>query len=278
MFTRFVSALVRAIFVVLLIATPWLLLPGPNDSAPIVLLVAIFVGWLVFSEYMTEYPSLIEFRDAPPYNRLRFGALFATVLVLTLIQRGIAHPSPISELFTAISHVVGNALDFPFSPVRLMVLSLPENAHAADIDLLRRTSAIAYLMSLISLVFFIFIMWLNGWPRQNGSFNVWTNLPTFDPTGGGDVVGRLNRDANLYVALGFLLPFLIPAFLQAAAGIIDPIAVAQPKSLIWTVSLWAFVPSSLLMRGIATARVASMIADKRRRSMDRDTEYMHVFG
>ncbi|MCI5038387.1 MAG: hypothetical protein MRY81_01755, partial [Donghicola eburneus] len=89
MFTRFVSALVRAIFVVLLIATPWLLLPGPNDSAPIVLLVAIFVGWLVFSEYMTEYPSLIEFRDAPPYNRLRFGALFATVLVLTLIQRGI---------------------------------------------------------------------------------------------------------------------------------------------------------------------------------------------
>lgn len=278
MFTRFVSALVRAIFVVLLIATPWLLLPGPNDSAPIVLLVAIFVGWLVFSEYMTEYPSLIEFRDAPPYNRLRFGALFATVLVLTLIQRGIAHPSPISELFTAISHVVGNALDFPFSPVRLMILSLPESAHAADIDLLRRTSAIAYLMSLISLVFFIFIMWLNGWPRQNGSFNVWTNLPTFDPTGGGDVVGRLNRDANLYVALGFLLPFLFPAFLQAAAGIVDPIAVAQPKSLIWTVSLWAFVPSSLLMRGIATARVASMIADKRRRSMDRDTEDMHVFG
>ncbi|MEY8881784.1 hypothetical protein [Donghicola sp. XS_ASV15] len=278
MFTRFVSALVRAIFVVLLIATPWLLLPGPNDSAPIVLLVAIFVGWLVFSEYMTEYPSLIEFRDAPPYNRLRFGALFATVLVLTLIQRGIAHPSPISELFTAISHVVGDALDFPFSPVRLMVLSLPEGAHAVDVDMLRRTSAIAYLMSLISLVFFIFIMWLNGWPRQNGSFNVWTNLPTFDPTGGGDVVGRLNRDANLYVALGFLLPFLFPAFLQAAAGIVDPIAVAQPKSLIWTVSLWAFVPSSLLMRGIATARVASMIADKRRRSMDRDTEDMHVFG
>ena len=278
MFTRFVSALVRAIFVVLLIATPWLLLPGPNDSAPIVLLVAIFVGWLVFSEYMTEYPSLIEFRDAPPYNRLRFGALFATVLVLTLIQRGIQHPSPISELFTAISHVVGNALDFPFSPVRLMILTLPEGSHVADYDMLRRTSAIAYLMSLISLVFFIFIMWLNGWPRQNGSFNVWTNLPTFDPTGGGDVVGRLNRDANLYVALGFLLPFLIPAFMKVAAGIIDPIAVTQTKSLIWTVSLWAFVPSSLLMRGIATARVASMIADKRRRSMDRDTEDMHVFG
>lgn len=53
---------------------------------------------------------------------------------------------------------------------------------------------------------------------QNGSFNVWTNLPTFDPTGGGDVVGRLNRDANLYVALGFLLPFLIPAFMKVARG------------------------------------------------------------
>lgn len=278
MITRFMSALVLAIFVVLLIATPWLLMPGPNDSAPIVLLVAIFVGWLVFSEYMTEYPSLIEFRDAPPYNRLRFGALFATVLVLTLIQRGMQYPTPISQIFTSISHVVGNAMDFPFSPVRLMMLSLPEGTHAVDYDMMRRTSGIAYLMSLISLVFFIFIMWLNGWPRQNGSFNVWTNLPTFDPTGGGDVVGRLNRDANLYVALGFLLPFLIPAILKLASGIIDPIAVAQPKSLIWTISLWAFIPSSLLMRGIATARVASMIADKRRRSMDRDAEDLHVFG
>ncbi|NVO28680.1 hypothetical protein HJ526_14715 [Donghicola sp. C2-DW-16] len=278
MITRFVSALVRAIFVVLLIATPWLLMPGPNDSAPIVLLVAIFVGWLVFSEYMTEYPSLIEFRDAPPYNRLRFGALFATVLVLTLIQRGVQYPTPISQIFTSISHVVGTAMDFPFSPVRLMMLTLPEGTHSADYDLLRRTAGIAYLMSLISLVFFIFIMWLNGWPRQNGSFNVWTNLPTFDPTGGGDVVGRLNRDANLYVALGFLLPFLIPAMLKMASGVIDPIAVDQPKSLIWTISLWAFIPSSLLMRGIATARVASMIADKRRRSMDRDAEDLHVFG
>ncbi len=39
-----------------------------------------------------------------------------------------------------------------------MMLSLPEGTHAVDYDMMRRTSGIAYLMSLISLVFFIFIL------------------------------------------------------------------------------------------------------------------------
>lgn len=279
MFTRYFGALLRAFLVVLLVATPSLLEPGGSDSAPIILLVALFSGWLVFSEYTADYPSLVEFRDAPPFNRLRFGSLLLTVLILSIIQRGTVYPTAMSQLFTSVGTVVGNVLDFPFSPVRLLLLSLPENATMTEIIAVQRTAGLAYLVSLIALCFFALVLWVNGWPRQRHAFNVWTNLPTFDPTGGGDVVSRLNRDANFNVALGVLLPFLIPAVLQMASGLIDPIDASKPQTLIWSVAAWAFLPASLLMRGIATARVAHMIADKRRRSQHReDGDELHAFG
>lgn len=279
MFTRYCGALLRAFLVVLLVATPSLLEPGGSDSAPIILLVALFSGWLVYSEYTADYPSLVEFRDAPPFNRLRFGSLLLTVLILSIIQRGTVYPTAMSQLFTSVGTIVGNVLDFPFSPVRLLLLTLPDNATAAEIMTVQRTAGLAYLVSLIALCFFALVLWVNGWPRQRHAFNVWTNLPTFDPTGGGDVVSRLNRDANFNVALGVLLPFLIPAVLQMASGLIDPIDASKPQTLIWSVAAWAFLPASLLMRGIATARVAHMIADKRRRSQHReDGDELHAFG
>ena len=92
------------------------------------------------------------------------------------------------------------------------------------------------------------------------------NLPLFDPTSGGDVLERLQRDARINIALGFLLPFIIPAVVKAASDLIDPISLENPQSLIWTISAWAFLPASMIMRGIAMSRVAEMIEDKRRRT------------
>jgi hypothetical protein len=65
-----------------------------------------------------------------------------------------------------------------------------------------------------------------------------------------------------------LLPFAVPAIVRVAAAVIGPVSLADPQTLIWTVSAWAFLPTSLLMRGIAMWRIAAMIEDKRRRSYD----------
>ena len=62
----------------------------------------------------------------------------------------------------------------------------------------------------ITLSIFVVLLKFYNWPSRSGAFNVWVNLPTFDPTAGGDVVDRLDRDARINIALGFLLPFLIP--------------------------------------------------------------------
>jgi len=69
--------------------------------------------------------------------------------------------------------------------------------------------------------------------------------------------------------LGFLLPFLIPAIVKLATLLMDPITLADPQTLIWTISAWAFLPASLIMRGIAMLRIADMIEDKRRRTYAR---------
>jgi hypothetical protein len=77
-------------------------------------------------------------------------------------------------------------------------------------------------------------------------------------------VHRLGRDASFNIVLGFLLPFLTPAAVKAAGSLFGAVSLENPQTLIWTVSAWAFLPASLFMRGIAMARVAEMIAAKRR--------------
>jgi len=84
------------------------------------------------------------------------------------------------------------------------------------------------------------------------------------------VLERLQRDARLNIALGFLLPFVIPAVVKMASFLIDPISLANPQTLIWTMTAWAFLPASMIMRGLALHRVADMIEEKRRRAYEDD--------
>lgn len=264
---RVVGAFVRSILVVALIVMPSVLLPNvSSDSAQVVALVALFGAALTFFEYTSAYPGLVEFRDAPPFNRVRFLSLFVTIFFLTIICRGIYAPTIVSEFVTVVGGLIGYVLDFPFSPVRLMVQALPENTAEYHINLMRVSAGVSYLTSLVSLTIFVLLLQRGRWPSKTGSFNVWINLPTFDPTAGGDVVSRLKRDARINIILGFALPFIIPAVVQSASSLFGAMAVGNYQSMIWTVAAWAFLPSSLFMRGIAMGRVANMIAGKRRQT------------
>lgn len=267
MIAQFAGALLRAFFVVLLIATPSLLLPDVSrDATQIVVLVSLFAGGLTLFEYNAKYPGLVEFRDAPPFNRIRFGSMMLTVFFLTVICLGETEQTPMTQIVRAVGALIGQVIDFPYSPVRLIVLMLPPDTAPHHLAVVRMTAGMAYLISLLSLAVFIMLIRVKRWPARNGAFNVWINLPTFDPTAGGDVVDRLARDARFNVALGFLLPFLIPAVAKAAASVFDPITLDNPQTLIWTISAWALLPSSLFMRGTAIGRIADMIREQRRRA------------
>ena len=264
---RMTGAATRGLMVAVLIATPALLLPGvASDSSQITVLVAFLAAFLTFVEYNSTLPSIVEFRDAPPFNRLRFLALASIVLMLSLIFKGQSEPTLLTSGLTSLGTIIGNAIDFPYSPVRLVVLMLPTDSDPALVSSVRTAAGIAYLVSLIAMTAFLVMVRVLGWPARQGAFNVWVNLPLFDPTAGGDVLERLQRDARVNIVLGFLLPFLIPAVVKAAADLIDPISLQNPQTIIWTLSAWAFFPASMIMRGIAMGRVAEMIGDKRRRT------------
>ena len=264
---RLVGALIRAALVILMVALPSLILSDQSvDGAEVVALIALFGAALTLFEYAPTYPCLIEFRDAPPFNRIRFFSLFATVLFLSLMVSGHFDPTPLTQFIQAVGMVIGQSVDFPYSPVTLVKLLLPDGADAAQINLICSAAGMAFLISLLTLSIFVLSLRVYGWPARSGSFNVWVNLPLFDPTAGGDVLERLQRNARINIALGFLLPFAVPAMVKLAADLIDPVTLQNPQTLIWTIAAWAFLPASIIMRGIAMGKIADMIEEKRKRA------------
>lgn len=258
----------RAALVVLLISTPSILLQTASaDGAQVVALLAIFAALFTFVEYSSASPSIIEFRGAPPYNRLRFTALLITVVSLSFILKKDYDDGSFGHLLYVLGDRLGYSVDFPYSPVRLVVLMMPADTDVSVLHNLRTAAGISYLLSLVSIAAFVVLLRMKRWPKRNkGAFNVWVNLPTFDPTAGGDVVDRLNRDSQINLILGFLLPFLIPAVVKVTSLLVMPINLDNPQTLIWMVTAWAFLPASLLMRGVALSRVAQMIHQQRKRA------------
>lgn len=257
--------MVRALLVMITIAAPSALLGGADsDSRQMVALIALFAGGLTFVEYYSTYPGLVEFRDAKPFNRIRFSMLFITVSLLTLIESGRSQPTTVTEFLQAVGSLIGYSMDFPYSPVRLAAELMSMAGTPGEYVSVRTAAGMAYLISLISLAIFVLQLRAGAWPRRDSAFNVWVNLPTFDPSAGGDVVDRLRREARFNIALGFLLPFWTPLVLNLASAGFQPLSMASSQTLIWTVTAWSFLPASLFMRGIAMGRVASMIAEKRR--------------
>lgn len=267
MIVRMTGAFLRALLIALAIATPSLLLPDVgSDTAQVVVLVALAAGAFTFAEYYSQFPSILEFRFAPPVNRLRYFTMYAMVLMLTVHFSGNALETPLAVLLMKLASLMAQAVDFPFSPVRLVILALPSDTSADTIAMVRDAAGIAYVLALGGLLAFGALVRIYGWPVRYGAFNVWINLPLFDPTGGGDVLTRLKRDAVINVVLGFLLPFLLPAFVKLAGAFTDLSAIGNPHTLIWVMTIWAFVPANLIMRGVALARVADIIEEKRRRT------------
>ena len=264
--SRVAQLILRGFLVAMVFLSPALLLPKiSQDVAQGVTFLALLAAFVVMTEYSASYPGLIEFRDAKPYNRARFILFCIIVLSVTFLQREIVLDTSSVGLITGVSVVLGNLYNFAFSPVTLLVASLPQGVSPEHLAVVSVSAALAYTLSLIGLAVFVVVLALGFWPRRSDIFNVWVNLPNFDPTKGVDVVQRLERDAQINVALGVILPFSLPALLHLSAFLVQPLTLETPLALVWGVSLWAFIPVNLVMRGVAMYRIAQLIRAQRRR-------------
>ncbi|WP_341863137.1 hypothetical protein [Gymnodinialimonas sp. 57CJ19] len=267
-FTRLVGALLRAIMIIIVVLTPSLLLPGTTaEGAQMATLVALAFATIILFEYGAKCPSLIEFRDAPPINRIRAVALFLMLFGLSVISGSTHDGSTFSMVVTALGYVVGQALDFPYSPLRIIVTNLPADVDPTMAAQIQAMAGLAILLTLISLFLFATLLRLGNWPNRGSSFNVWINLPTFDPTAGGDVVKRLSRDGRVNIIFGIFAPFVIPVVAVMAASQLQVSILRSPQTMVWAITIWMFLPLSLIVRGQAMLRVARMIRSRRARLM-----------
>lgn len=269
--SRYRGAWLRALLVVAVSIFPAVAIPTTApDTAQSMVLLALVAGGIIFAEYASEYPALIEFRFAAPFNRTRFALLAAIVLMLSMILRNAVEPSALNGFVAGLASVFGMILSFPGSPVNLLLGALPDTATAAHIAEVRDGAALAMVMAIATVGGFVAAIRMNIWPMGTGPFNVWINLPTFDPTAGNDVVQRLHRHARINIALGIVMPFLLPTAVIASGMLMKPVTLMSPMGYVWGIALWSFLPAAFVMRGVAMNRVAHMIHDSRRRLADHD--------
>lgn len=263
--SRAPGAFLRAGVVVLVVALPQLLLgAGPGGPTQIALLIGLMAGLFTFSEYAAEAPIVVEFRDAGPYNRLRVMGVVAAVLVACAMLRPDWSHAAAAQPVRWLGQSWAALLDLPWSPVHHLLSRLPEGTEPRLAQALFAAAAAAYGLSLLMVLVFAVVIRLRRWPGTS-AFNVWVNLPQFDPTFGGDVVQRLQQNALVNLSLGLLLPLMVPIVADVLQVAFDGPFLRNPAALVWVVVAWAFIPASLAMRGLALHRLARLIAAHRTR-------------
>lgn len=266
MIKRLTGAVVRALLVLAVVAIPAFLLPSTSRAAQeISLILGAIAGAFTLFEYASSHPGLIDFRFAPPYNRIRFITFFTLVISLVFLCRAVDGADAFSADVLALADQAVAVTNVFLSPVRVAVEVIGAGESDAHRLLLSRAAAISFIIAFASFLFFAILLWLFRWPVGRDNFNLWVNLPTFEPSSGRDVERRLFRDgfANILVGLG--LPFVIPVVASRAGGWFDPSVLQNYQPLIWGCTVWAFLPASLIIRGAALIKVGWLVKRARGR-------------
>jgi hypothetical protein len=266
LFSRLVGAVIRSLLVVIVVATPAFLLPNASvASQEISLIIGGIAAAFTLFEYASTHPGLIDFRFAPPYNRVRFTAFAVQVLGLVFLCRATEGLDSFSASLLALSDRAVGLLSFPMSPVNIAgdLLALGESEQF--VTLIKRAAAISFIITFLSLAFFAVLLWLFRWPVGRRDFNLWVNLPTFEPGYGRDVERRLQRDGVINILVGLAFLYLLPVFLSRTSGWFDPSVLVNYQPLVWGATFWAFVSGSLVIRGAAILKVAYLVRRARGR-------------
>jgi hypothetical protein len=257
---RFIGASVRALLVISMILVPAMILPmSQSVGASLIALVAVITGAFTWSEYFSTYQTLVTFRAAAPFNRLRFIFLFGVITMTSVLVKDFLDPSEHFTFVQSLGVLCASVLDFQFSPVRIMSLLLPSGTPQVYVDLLMHAAGLAFVLAVMCVGCFAVLVSTRRWPEQKKVFNIWVNFPLMDHVSEEEIVPQLRRDSTVYYSLGILMPFLIPVVFKLAAPLFNAMVLLQAQTLIWVIAFWAFIPVSCLMRGIAMSRIATMI-------------------
>ncbi len=255
---RFVGALVRALILGVIIAAPSFILPDiPNVARELSMIIAAIIGAFALFEYGSKTPGFVDFRFAPPYNRFRVGILAALAIGLSLILRAAILGN--AEILALADQSIPYALT-PNSPVDFALNKVAEFETSASPELLTRLFSAAFVISVSMAGVMSLLLWVFKWPFGRTNFNLWANLPTFAPAEVSLTGRRLRRDGWLNIILGFALFYLIPLTFPVVQDRLGPDLFGNSHSLVWVVTVWAFLPTIMFIRGISLIKISRILA------------------
>lgn len=175
------------------------------------LIIGGIIGIFTFFEYGSTAPGFVDFRYAPPYNRFRAFTITTQVIAITLVCRAV-------ELGLSEAAIVDWArqaaqlLDFEFSPVSMGIDAILTDSRFSDTTaiLLVYSISTSFVIGIGLTAIFALFLWVFPWPSDRENFNLWANLPTFQPKDGSNIPRRLRRDAYFNIILGAALIYALP--------------------------------------------------------------------
>jgi hypothetical protein len=94
---------------------------------------------------------------------------------------------------------------------------------------------------------------------DRAGFNLWLNMPNFEPREVGSTERRLNLDGLASLLLAPVALFGMPFALPLASRTLGNGLLVDPHSIVWAVTLWGFVPAGLIIRGVAILKIARIL-------------------
>lgn len=240
------------------------LILADGAATPGGVVMAAAAALIVLAEYGAKTPALLDFRFAPPVNRLRFAlvcaALGAVTATLALDGGG---GGAAGQAVRAAAGAISAALDFPASPARLAAEAVARPSAPGPEAGAQAAAAVALAVAAPGAVVGALVLWFGRWPGPPERFDPMTNLPVFEPATGPDAPQRLRRLGRLVILTALATPLALLVLARFAVAILDPELFRAPMVLAWSATLWAGLPAAMIVRGAAILKLARVLADDR---------------
>jgi hypothetical protein len=249
---RAIAAAVRAGLVGAAALAPSLVLDAGTAAGAVI---AAAAALAVLFEYGARTPALLDFRFAPPVNRLRFAVVCAVLASVTLaVAQREAGGGGLGALAAALT-------DFPFSPARMAADAFTRPSAPQPDAAVQAAAGVAMIVGGLGAALGAAWIWRGPWPGPPGRFDAMTNLPTFEPAVGPDAARRLSRLGGLVILTALAAPLALLVLARFAVAIMDPELFQAPLALVWSATIWAALPATLLLRGVAILKLARRFAE-----------------
>ncbi|MFO7854623.1 MAG: hypothetical protein R6V44_05295 [Paracoccaceae bacterium] len=203
---------------------------------------------MVLFEYGARTPALVDFRFAPPFNRLRFATFLLTLAAATAAA---SWPAAGRLGLTLAEAMAGAA-----SPVDLAAWAVTRDSAPRPDPALRAIGALTLVAALSGLAGAGAWIWFGEWPGDPERFNRWMNLPTFEPSDEGDAAPWLRRQGGLAALIGLALPVALTGLGAGASRLFAADLFAAPLAQVWAATIWAGLPACVLLRAVALLKLA----------------------